>query len=92
LFVLLVADGWTTYKILKLGGVELNPVVRVLVRLLGRYTALVATRAFGLSLGMLISTSIYAIPALGALCVLYGYILWNNMRALKQQRTFANRS
>ena len=84
LTVLQVFDGWTTYKILRLGGLELNPVVKWLMERIGEYEALVVFKAAAILLVWVIALNPISITPvlLGALGVFYGLVTMHNYKVL----------
>lgn len=87
LFILLVVlfstDVWSTYKILKLGGTELNPIVRWFISEFGLKKGLGV--AWSISLGVTII--LYIADAwyyLAALCGLIAWVVTNNLKVLRK--------
>ena len=89
LFVLLLllcaADTWTTHEVLRMGGRELNPIVRWLIEHLGQSVALLVPR--GALLGV-VAWAVFAsgedaltlLPWLIAANVVYVVVVWRNVR------------
>ena len=84
LTLLQVFDGWTTYKILRLGGRDLNPVVRWIMEKIGEYEGLVVIKTFGIVLVWVIAlNSINITPVLLAgLGIFYGLVTMHNYKVL----------
>ena len=80
LFALQIGDWLTTRRILALGGVEKNPIIRKLISAVGSHLALliktVAVMAIGLALTFL------PWPFLAVLCAMYAWVVWSNWRVL----------
>ncbi len=88
LTVLQAFDGWTTYKILRLGGRELNPIVKWLMDRIGEYEALVVFKTMAIALVWVIALNPTVLTPyiLGALCLLYGFVIKNNYDVLSRMR------
>jgi hypothetical protein len=75
-------DGWTTYRILKAGGVERNPVMLWLMERIGTYPALLATKMLAVALVWVIALAPMdtrlRFLALSVLCAVYAWVAWNN--------------
>ena len=90
--VLQAIDGWTTYHILKMGGVEANPVVRKLMEAVGTYAGLVVTKVFAAGLAWLLAVlpiahaNAYEIRmgAMGLLAAFYLWVSYNNYKVYKR--------
>jgi len=77
-----LADGVTTYLILRRGGRELNPLLRVAIRRLGLVQGLIVTKFF-----TFIATAA-TIGTMGgalflAIILVYGLVIANNLRQLR---------
>lgn len=89
LFALLVAaDGWTTWRIMKGGGKELNPVMRWLFARLGLEPAIIASRVLALVLGVILAyaaarQNAFALYVFIGVMVAFGLVVANNLRVLK---------
>ena len=55
LTALQLADGWTTWQVLRLGGRETNPAVRWLMERIGAYPALLLTKCFAAALAWVLA-------------------------------------
>lgn len=85
LLFLQAADAWTTYRGLRDGGRERNPLIRFFVDKLGLFWGLAA----GKLVGVVGVVWIYSIgnPALaGGFCAIYGWVVWRNWKAIQEQR------
>lgn len=93
-FVVLVllqgADVWTTVKVLKGGGREMNPLVREVMRILGRVTGLILAK--GLVMGTVgailwfLPPHIWPTIAIWVLVVFYLWVVVTNFKELGRQR------
>ena len=87
LFLLLqVADYWTTMRILKQGGHENNRVVAWIMQRLGVVAGLMLVKVFVMGVVAVVIYYLggdYALPLLGAGCVLYAWIVLDNYRQIK---------
>lgn len=75
-------DGWTTYKIIRRGGSEANPLVAKAISILGLYPALVLLKAGAAALVwilVLFPTNLSAI-ALPVLTIVYLLVAWHNWK------------
>lgn len=87
-------DGWTTYKVLRLGGVEQNPLVLWLMERIGAYRALLVLKGFAVALAWVLALMPIPHPAgedirlglLVALGVFYVIIAAHNYNALCKLR------
>ena len=70
-FVLQVFDGWTTHEIIKLGGYERNPLVRMAMETLGIIPALILYKALGIVAGVLV----YSTGTLGAMWLIVVFMV-----------------
>ena len=88
LTVLQVFDGWTTYTILKWGGVELNVVVRWFMDKLGVYPALVVSKTAAIALVWVIALNPIDITPflLTALALFYGFVAARNYGVLSRMK------
>ena len=88
LTILQVFDGWTTYKIMRLGGRELNPVVRWIMEKIGAYEGLLVAKSFSIALiWVLVLNPISITPVLlGVLGILYGFIAIQNYKVLLRMK------
>ena len=88
LTVLQVFDGWTTYKILRLGGRELNPVVKWLMDRIGEYEALVVFKAAAILLVWVIALNPIDITPflLTAVALFYGFVAAHNYGVLSRMK------
>lgn len=80
LTILQIFDGWTTYKIIKRGGKELNPIVRSLIERLGLYQGLLVAKGFAVALGWVLV--LFSAPAWTVVLVLIAClaVAWRNWR------------
>lgn len=84
-FALQVFDGWTTWQVLKHGGVEKNPLVRALIDALGKTPGLVVAKVIGALLGLYMAY-FGQVEALAVLTAVYfGVVVWN-LKVLKRVR------
>lgn len=83
-----VLDIWTTYTALKLGGSELNPVMRWIMSRFGVLPALLFMKIVVVALAY---KYIYPVPdlawVLGAVSAFYAYVVYNNIKAIKTLKT-----
>lgn len=86
LTLLQLFDGWTTYRILKLGGYEQNALLRKVIERIGAYPALAGAKAIAIVLIWVLAW-FKADIALVALAVAYIWIAANNWRVLVRLRT-----
>ena len=90
LTLLQLFDGWTTYEILKRGGVERNPVIHWLMKLLGTYEALVLFK--GLAIALVWALVFIPIPKdvtvilLIGLTMLYIWAVVGNWKVLQEMK------
>ena len=78
-----IFDGWTTWQVLKHGGVEKNPLVRALIDALGKTPGLVVVKVIGALLGLYMAYS-GQVEALAVLTAVYfGVVVWNLKVLLK---------
>ena len=83
LTVLQALDGWTTYKIIKAGGIELNPIVRKLIETFELVPGLVIAKGIAIGLAWVLA-AYHASVVLGLLSGLYLWIVVHNYRVLKR--------
>ena len=92
--VLQAFDGWTTYHILKMGGIEANPVVRKLMDAVVTYAGLVVSKVFAAGLAWLLAVipiahanayeiRVGAMVILAALYLVVAEHNWNTYRKMK---------
>jgi len=87
LFTLLqLADGWTTYRILQIGGRELNPVMRWLFARVGSTPVIVVAKAGAIAVAYWLLGIQYGPEAVGGLCIVYGLVVWNNVNVLERMQ------
>jgi hypothetical protein len=81
--MLIAADGWTTYRILRSGGRELNPVIKWLVERIGLLPALIVTRAVGAGLvwSLVLGGAWYVIAVLD---LIFAYTVYNNVMVMRK--------
>lgn len=84
LILLNIGDWWTTRKVLKQGGRELNPIIRKVIAWLGidgmLAFKLVIITGCGWALTEGGSLGLYGLVGL---CAYYGWIVWHNSRQIK---------
>lgn len=84
LILLQIADGLTTYAIIKHGGYERNPAVRWVMAKLGLIPALIAVKVWAIGLLFIL----YLIPlgtyAMIPLALLYVWVVANNVRVYRR--------
>ena len=87
LVILNLSDGWLTHRILKNGGREVNPIMRMLMEEFGVIPALFWTKAVlvGVVLAVQLGDALWAINALFAFVVIW------NARQLWQKKTTQQR-
>lgn len=84
LTLLQLVDGWTTYRIIKRGGSEKNPVVKKLIEKFGLYTGLVIAKSFAVVMFivlLLLSTPTWIL--LGVI-VFYVWVAVHNIQVLQK--------
>ena len=84
LTLLLIFDGWSTYRILKNGGRERNPVMRWLFENFGMYESLLGTRLGAIVLVWLLALNAgaWGYLVLIALTIFYVWVAVNNYKAM----------
>lgn len=84
LILLQIADGLTTYAIIKRGGTERNPAVRWVMAKLGMIPALIAVKAWAVGLLFVLYLIPNGIYGMIPLALLYGWVIWNNVRVYRR--------
>ena len=82
-FLLQLADGWTTHEILKRGGYERNPLVRMAMETLGVVPALLLYKVLGCVAGWLVYST-GTLWAMGMITVFMAGIIVNNEMVLRR--------
>ena len=80
-----IADGWTTYQVLRFGGRELNPVLAKLMSKLGVYWTLVAVKVGIVLLVWWASLHGMDYRLLAAIDIGYTVLVASNYRQLRKQ-------
>ena len=75
--ILQIADGVTTFKIIKAGGCELNPVVKYAIENIGLVQGLVIAKAISIGLGYFLLVNSQATTLLVVSCI-YAAVIINN--------------
>lgn len=78
-----VADGWTTYQAIRLGGSEKNPVVAWLMRQIGVVPGLVLAKG---AVAYIVLYALHGAPWMWAALVLYSAVVANNVRVIRDLR------
>lgn len=88
-------DAYTTWRVLRLGGSEANPLVRWLMDRCGVGLALVLTKGGAAIVGVLLAWLAprpWGLVALVLLCVLYSVVADSNFEALARRRAMGRPS
>ena len=84
LFILLqYADGWTTYRILKRDGRELNPVLAKLFDQFGAFPSLIVSKVTYVAAGVWLYVD-QQMEILLLLSAIYAWVVWHNFRQLRK--------
>lgn len=84
LFILLqYADGYTTWRILRKDGRELNPILAKLFDQFGWLPSLIVVKAIAIGAGIWLYVSQQA-EVLVALDAIYAWVVWHNFRQMKK--------
>lgn len=83
----MAADGWTTWQVLRFGGVELWPSTKWLIKQLGLYWALVVMKSVPVVAVLWAATRGMDWRLLLAMCAAYtGIVTWNYLQLQKHKR------